>query len=82
MRHRFQQGTLTEKDLEEKKIQDDIVKEKIAQAEKTKVNVNFFTRATLRLISNSKSYIPFKPFSFVLNTSRAMLCLHLINLRS
>jgi len=51
---RMSEGKLTEKEIEEMKREEQILLEKIKQAESTKVYVNFFNKAALRLISKSK----------------------------
>lgn len=50
---RFQEGKLTEDEISQLKKDEEITKQKIREAEKTKVYVNFFNKAAMKLIKRS-----------------------------
>eukprot|EP00347_Sterkiella_histriomuscorum_P024275 403331695 len=54
---RYHSGKLTEKEQEDIEREDQITKEKITQAEKSKIYVNFFNKYALKLISKTPSVI-------------------------
>ena len=54
---RHKEGALTEEEVETMKKEEEIMKEKILAAEKTKVYNNFFNKPALRLIHKSMSKV-------------------------